>query len=490
MRCLAGFRNPGRLVPLLGLVLMLVLALGQGMQAGPSAQAGPYHVEAATDPEVSPVGRASVLVKVTDTAGNPVEKATVRVFVAMPGMKMGEREEAAEPLAGQPGVYRAPATFGMAGAYQATVTVKALAGEGKALISLSTGTSVGLSKAGFPWLNVAGLLILVGVAVFVLVMMRRTGQRVDPRAMFNRTFVGAVLLIALVVAASVVAVRTLRRPGSMTPIEGQAMEMSLPAPVGAVPVELAAVRVGDLDDVVRYSGQAVGFVEQDAIARVQGTILEMPVYVGTRVRQGHLMAMVPLFTGGRLQALLRGARESEKAALSRTAWELVDVVRDTRAAYAKVLLTREGVEIASWEVAQRAENVRLAQSRYDAGRITMSVVLRARAELAAARQRENDARHTRAILISGAIPLHCRWATCVRYSESRRVAQRASQAVVRTGSRLNLGFAAVSWRVRGSVCQTSGSMSSMVPAVTPNCSWAPTRRTASAGVMRPSMSCR
>lgn len=106
----------------------------------------------------------------------------------------------------------------------------------------------------------------------------------------------------------------------------------------------------------------------------------------------NLMAMLPLLTGGRLQALLYGAQATEKAALARQAWELLDVAREARIAYARVLLARQKLEVAGWEVEQQGENLSLVEKEYAVGRVARYQMLRASAELANARQRENDRR--------------------------------------------------------------------------------------------------
>lgn len=105
----------------------------------------------------------------------------------------------------------------------------------------------------------------------------------------------------------------------------------------------------------------------------------------------NLMAMLPIFTGGRLQALLAGAKANEKAALARQSWELLDVAREARIAYARVLLAREKREVASWQVAQQTENLDLVNKLHEAGKAARYLTLRARAELANARQAENAA---------------------------------------------------------------------------------------------------
>ena len=117
--------------------------------ADPHAQAGPYGVDLTTDPVVIPVSQPTRLVlKITDGAGKPVEGARVSAISQMPGMAMGEREEAALPQAGQPGMYIAPARFAMEGAYTATVRITGPLGSATGAIPLHTGQTTVSHAAG------------------------------------------------------------------------------------------------------------------------------------------------------------------------------------------------------------------------------------------------------------------------------------------------------------------------------------------------------
>lgn len=274
-------------------VALLLTVVSTSARAAVNAQAGPYRVELSTDPAVVPVGKGKLILKISDAAGKPVEGATVSTLARMPGMNMGEREQAALPQPSQPGVYVAPAAFAMAGAY--TVDVKITAGAGPATTSLplqtgqNTGGAGGASLMSYlPWL-VGVLLLLV-----VLLAVRRSGQRLNTKAIANRQVLGALLLVAVMFAIAIFAVRKWRRPGAMTPIEAQAMDMSLPAPEGTTAVELAVVSRGTVQSKVRYTGQAVGYVEQDVYPRVQGVIEWMPFYAGDRVRRGQVLARLDL----------------------------------------------------------------------------------------------------------------------------------------------------------------------------------------------------
>ena len=120
--------------------------------------------------------------------------------------------------------------------------------------------------------------------------MRATGQSVNAKGVLNRTVLVSLAMLAAAFAVGTWAVRNLRRESAMTPLEAQVMEMNTPAPEGSLPVTVAEVKEEPFASSISYSGQVVGFVDQDVIPRVTGTIVEMPVYVGDRVKRGQLLA--------------------------------------------------------------------------------------------------------------------------------------------------------------------------------------------------------
>ncbi len=128
------------------------------------------------------------------------------------------------------------------------------------------------------------------IVAFVLYRVWRTGQKPNWQSVANRSVFGGLLLLFLILAGAIYAINKYRRPGSMTPLEAQTMQMELPAPAGIAPVELATAHLGRIENTVRYTGQAVGFVEQDVTPRITGTIIEMSAYAGDRVRRGQLLA--------------------------------------------------------------------------------------------------------------------------------------------------------------------------------------------------------
>lgn len=266
---------------------LVLFIFGCAIALAVDSVAGPYRLSVTTEPNVVPVGRAKVTIKVTTAQGAPVSDATVKVLARMPGMNMGEREETAVPSDSR-GTYTAPATFSMAGNYDVTVSVSSPIGSGQTVLRFSTGQPSTGSSGPNPLL-VASLGALLVVA-FVVWRMRANGQRVSVAGIFNRNVLLSLGLLALALVAGTWAVQNLRREGAMTPLEAQIMEMNTPAPEGVLPVTVAEVKVEPFARTVSYSGQVVGFVEQEVVPRVTGTIVDMPVYVGDKVKKGQLLA--------------------------------------------------------------------------------------------------------------------------------------------------------------------------------------------------------
>lgn len=289
--------NRSRLARLLRGFFVAALTLLTGIaHAGPQTQAGPYHLELTTDPGVIPVGKAKLQIKITDAAGKPVEGVTLRALTKMPSMDMGEREQPGSMRAGEPGVYDVPAQFAMEGGYESTLRITGPLGEATAHISLATGQNTMASGSGdgsngsiLPYLLWGGAAL---VALFwIFNRMRRTGQPVNWKGVFNGQVLGGLILLALITAGAVYAVTHFRRAGALTPIEAQAMDMSyLPPPPGFQPVELTTATRGPIESHVRYSGTAVGFVEQDVSPRITGVLVAMPLYAGDRVTKGQIIA--------------------------------------------------------------------------------------------------------------------------------------------------------------------------------------------------------
>lgn len=335
--------------PLVSIVAALLTFMAWAVQG----TAGPYRVDLTTNPAVIPVGKAKLIIKVTDQSGKPVSGVTVRAIAKMPGMTMGEREETATP-GSDPGTYAAPAQFAMGGGYEATISISGPMGTGQAVIPLHTGANTAAAGGGFPW----GSLILWGgiaaAVLIVIVQMRRTGQSVNARGIFNRQVILSLLVLGAAVAIAVWAVNSQRREGSMTPLEAQVMEMNAPAPEGVLPVRLAKAERRPFSASVTYSGQAVGFVEQDIVPRVTGSIVAMNVYVGDRVVKGQVLA--------RLDTTKIDPMVSEKVAGVTTAQQGVNVsAMEYQQALNGVTQARAEVIMSQGELAEAQAMLQAAQ---------------------------------------------------------------------------------------------------------------------------------
>lgn len=278
---------------------------------------GPYRIGLRSDPEVVPVGRARLIVNLADLSGKPIDKAVVRVIAQMPGMPMGERETTAVP-AGSPGVYSASAAFGMAGGYDVRISVSSDAGNANATIPLTTGESSAASQGQPIPMVVSAIAALILLAVLIR-QLKKTGQKLDLRTAVTRQTIVSFAILAIALTVALWAVNTRRRPGAMTPLEAQVMDMNAPAPEGTLPVDLADVEMKPFNPTVSYTGQAVAFVEQDVVARIGGAIVWMPFYVGDKVAKGQVVA--------KLDTTAIDPMVSEKSAQSMSALQGVDIAQ-------------------------------------------------------------------------------------------------------------------------------------------------------------------
>lgn len=133
-----------------------------------------------------------------------------------------------------------------------------------------------------------------------------------PRRKFNPSLIVALLSLGVIFLGARYAVTHFRRPGSMSVIEAQAMDMSvMKPPVGAVPVEVATVSRGELRGGTSYTGSVLAFNDTQIAARVTGRIIEMPVYPGAKVRRGQLLVRLD---SDELRAKENAARFARQAA--------------------------------------------------------------------------------------------------------------------------------------------------------------------------------
>ncbi|MHB0912748.1 MAG: efflux RND transporter periplasmic adaptor subunit [Armatimonadota bacterium] len=103
---------------------------------------------------------------------------------------------------------------------------------------------------------------------------------------------GLAMLVGLLIV-STWTVKHFKRPGQMTVIESQAMDMTaMKPPVGSVPVATEFVGMGEFSAKVRYTGSVAPYTEQNIYPRVDGWLTGLKVYNGDRVRAGQLLAVL------------------------------------------------------------------------------------------------------------------------------------------------------------------------------------------------------
>ena len=105
----------------------------------------------------------------------------------------------------------------------------------------------------------------------------------------------------------------------------------------------------------------------------------------------NLMAMAPLYTGGRTQAGVAAARSRAGASAAELAAVRLDLATMVRRLVRQAALMRAMVEVYDRLVATAAERMRLDRAAADTGKVPAFYVLRDEAELASARQQQTNA---------------------------------------------------------------------------------------------------
>ena len=281
------------LIALVAFLFAIIPSIALGMPT----QAGPYKIDITTDPAVIPVGKATLKIHITAN-GQPVVGAQVKAIAQMPGMPMGEREQMATPDPTTPGTYDAPAGFAMAGGYDVHVSISGPQGSATASVPIQTGQDTTSAVGGVNWSGLLPWILGLALVTVLILRLKATGQRVNLKSLGSKSVIGPLAILAIALVGTVYVVRHFRRPGSMTPVEAQTMQMNEPAPAGTTPVTLAAARYEDLQPSVTYSGQVVGYTEQDVVPRVTGTLIWMPFYVGNPVKKGQVLARLDTSQSG------------------------------------------------------------------------------------------------------------------------------------------------------------------------------------------------
>jgi multidrug efflux pump subunit AcrA (membrane-fusion protein) len=99
--------------------------------------------------------------------------------------------------------------------------------------------------------------------------------------------------IGVITIVCIIIVQVFKKPGQMSVIESQAMDMTaMVPPVGAVPVGIARVHEQAIEGSVTYTGTVQAFVDEDIYPRITGRITAMPVYPGDQVKKGQLLVQL------------------------------------------------------------------------------------------------------------------------------------------------------------------------------------------------------
>ncbi|MBA3991948.1 MAG: hypothetical protein C0469_00380 [Cyanobacteria bacterium DS2.3.42] len=134
-------------------------------------------------------------------------------------------------------------------------------------------------------------------------------------AMLRKNFWGIVTLVVVVVAC-VIIVQVFKKPGQMSVLESQAMDMSVMVPPkGAVPVAIAKVLSEPISGSITYTGSVQAYNDEDVYPRVTGKVIKMPVYPGDIVRAGQLLVQLDPADNSEYSAKRQEAQSAEDAAM-------------------------------------------------------------------------------------------------------------------------------------------------------------------------------
>ncbi|HEY9787856.1 MAG TPA: heavy metal-binding domain-containing protein [Candidatus Obscuribacterales bacterium] len=131
----------------------------------------------------------------------------------------------------------------------------------------------------------------------------------------KKNFWGLATIVIVAVVCAII-VQALKKPGQMSVIESQAMDMNaMVPPKGAVPVGVASVRREIIQGSVTYTGTVQAYTDEDVYPRVTGRVVAMPVYPGDRVRKGQLLVQLDPSGNSEYSAKKEEAKSAEDAAM-------------------------------------------------------------------------------------------------------------------------------------------------------------------------------
>ncbi len=285
-----------------------------------------------------------------------------------------------------------------------------------------------------------------------------------------------ILLLLLVLAATAWVVRSLRKPGSMTIVESQAMDMSaMTAPPGTMPVTVAKAKESLFLPLETYTGTVRAWSDEDVVARVTGQVLQTYVYPGQRVNSGQLLVELDSDelrskqTEAERQAQTAAAKlQSSQAALRRTQAEKAVAGQEIGLALIEERDARADEEAARANLEYK--NAELVRERYlyDADAVSLEDLQKVRAEaqearamhhhrqsgLRAAALKTAQARLKVRAQEAGVSEARAEWAVSAASAEQQRAAARTAELV--------LGYTQIRARSSGLVTERTVSPGTLV----------------------------
>ncbi len=205
-------------------------------------------------------------------------------------------------------------------------------------------------------------IVATAITVALLIVTLIVHRLAKPKWLHPGVTTGAALLLCAYFVSSYIVARY-KRPGQMSVIEAQAMDMAaMRAPKGTAPVGTEVARPADFAPSVTYTGTVVAYTDEDVYPRVAGTIVAMPVYPGDRVKAGQLLAKLD---------------EAELSAREREAQWMHESARRAKATSEReVDMATASRRQAEAEVAKAQEELTVAQRDADASRAMVTEAAR------------------------------------------------------------------------------------------------------------------
>ncbi len=140
-------------------------------------------------------------------------------------------------------------------------------------------------------------------------------QKQSLGASLKKNLWGVITLIVVTVVC-VVIVQVFKKPGQMSVLESQAMDMTVMVPPkGALPVGMAKVERERISGSVTYTGTVQAYTDEDVYPRVTGRVVKMAVYPGDIVKVGQLLVQLDPAENSEYAAKRQEAQSAEDAAM-------------------------------------------------------------------------------------------------------------------------------------------------------------------------------